>query len=238
MIWKHEQFVPYRVVVDSVNSFRQPKKVIAGTGEFIKSLDAGNLDRNASSLIYNGTSVSELAQKLSQIVLTDAEKARAIYVWIANHIDYDVEMFYSGQYRFVKPEEFLKTRQAICSGYAILYQALAKEMGLQSEIIPGTVKGVSYAVGQNDENHAWNAVKIDNAWYLVDVTCGGEQGLFKIDLNANLTLIISPHYPNNLFTIIFPLTLLDNCSKLVRQNSGLRHYLKSNRNFFSLGYRW
>lgn len=217
VMWKHEQFVPSGVVVDAWNllksnvpndlatSFTQPKEVIAGKDEVIKSLDDRKLDSDASSLTYNGASVSELAQKLSQIASTDAQKARAIYDWITNQIAYDVEMFYSGQYRFVKPEEVLKTRKAICSGYAILYQALAKEMGLEAQIIPGTAKGVSYAVGQNDENHAWNAVKIDNGWYLVDATWGAgiiQDRQFKRQFNPHYFAtppkqFIYDHFPSN-----------------------------------------
>ena len=63
-------------------------------------------------------------------------------------------------------------RQTICSGYANLYQALAKAMGLDAVIIAGTATGASYVVGDSEINHAWNAVKIDNQWYLLDATWG------------------------------------------------------------------
>lgn len=206
LTWKYNpRFVP-DAVVDSINAIQKPKKIEAGTDEAIKSKTVSKLAPQVSTLNYNGTSVSELAAKLSQFAVTDGEKAKAIYDWIAHHIAYDVEMFYSGQYRFVRPEDVLKSRKAICSGYAILYQALAKEMGLQAVIIPGTAKGVSYGVSQNnDENHAWNAVKIDNAWYLVDVTWGAgilQDRQFKRQYNPHYfatppAQFIYDHFPTN-----------------------------------------
>jgi transglutaminase/protease-like cytokinesis protein 3 len=46
-------------------------------------------------------------------------------------------------------------------------------MGLHSAIIIGYAKGLDYLVGDSSEaNHAWNSVKINNSWYLIDTTWG------------------------------------------------------------------
>jgi transglutaminase/protease-like cytokinesis protein 3 len=46
-------------------------------------------------------------------------------------------------------------------------------MGLKSVIVLGYAKGINYIVGENQQvNHAWNAVKIDKQWYLIDATWG------------------------------------------------------------------
>ena len=67
----------------------------------------------------------------------------------------------------------LKNRFAVCSGYANLYQALGEKMGLKSAVVIGYAKGLGYLVGNaSDANHAWNAVRINNSWYLIDATWG------------------------------------------------------------------
>ena len=136
-------------------------------------LDFALTDKRAASIHYNGVSVTELASLLSQYASTEAERARIIYSWISYHIDYDVPAYLSGQYGDVTPEGVLRSRKGVCSGYATLYQALAHAMGLEAVIIPGYGKGASYIIGKASEiNHAWNGVKIDQQWYLVDATWG------------------------------------------------------------------
>jgi transglutaminase/protease-like cytokinesis protein 3 len=137
--------------------------------------DYTNLDRYAATLNYNGTSTSELASLLSQYARTDIEKARIIYAWIAYHIAYDVESFFNGKYKYnsISPKTVLTTRKTVCSGYAELYKALATKMKLEVVIIEGYAKGYSYIPGAEfTVNHAWNAVKIDGGWYLLDSTWG------------------------------------------------------------------
>jgi transglutaminase/protease-like cytokinesis protein 3 len=133
------------------------------------------LDKLASSLNYQGSSTTELATILSRYGKNDLEKARLIYSWITSHIDYDAPSFFDGSYvrSDSSPEAVLRKRLTVCSGYANLFQALAKAMNLEAVVIEGYAKGDSYGVGgDRDVNHAWSAVKIDNAWYLMDTTWG------------------------------------------------------------------
>lgn len=149
----------------------QPIKI--GSSERLQNIDFSAIDYAAATLEYNGNSVDELAEILSGYAQTDTEKARIIYSWITKHIDYDTEAFFNNQFQFLKPEEILTQRKGICSGYAILFRALAKAMGLDAVAVTGYAKGDGYLVGDDTrENHAWNAVKIDGYWYLMDPTWG------------------------------------------------------------------
>jgi transglutaminase/protease-like cytokinesis protein 3 len=135
------------------------------------------IDNKALAVQYTGNSVKDLANILSQNAATEEEKARIIYTWITHNISYDVEalsdLFEKNIYPDVKAETVLNTRSTICSGYANLYQQLAQYMGLKSLIITGYAKGINYIVGKDNQvNHAWNGVKIDGNWYLVDTTWG------------------------------------------------------------------
>ena len=131
------------------------------------------IDRIALGTVYEGTSVTELTNFFKQYTKTDAEKARIIYTWIARNIAYDAQAFQKRQNSYYSPEEVLQHRRAVCAGYANLYQALGKAMGLEVVTVEGFAKGVDADESTSERpNHAWNAVKIDGSWYLVDVTWG------------------------------------------------------------------
>ena len=154
-----------------------------------KTSQLDQLDQQAASINYSGNSVEELAKILTPFATTETEKARLIYAWITQHISYDVQSFLKGNLDGLdlSPSGVLKSRLTICSGYANLYQSLAKAMGLNAVIIEGYGKGPSYGVGTDkDVNHAWNGVKVEGTWYLVDATWGAgaiDNQQFKANFN-------------------------------------------------------
>ena len=120
-------------------------------------------------------SVPALAAYLARAGSDDITRARALYRWIAGHIDYDVNGFRSGNYGDLSPEGVLRSRSSVCEGYASLAEALGSAMGLQVQVVPGWSKGYGYTSGQRFDgptNHAWNAVRIDGRWRLMDATWG------------------------------------------------------------------
>ncbi|MCM8595563.1 transglutaminase domain-containing protein [Accumulibacter sp.] len=119
--------------------------------------------------------VERLALHLASLASSDLEKARVIYRWLTANIQYDSVAYFSGQFPPMDPASVLSRRSAVCAGYANLFAALARAMGLQVEVVAGFAKGYRYAVGEplgNEPNHDWNAVRIDGHWYLVDATWG------------------------------------------------------------------
>ena len=121
------------------------------------------------------SSVDRLATALSKETTNDREKTRAIYRWITKNISYDTRAFFSGNLGDMSADRVLKTMKGVCDGYAQLFAALAQLMGLEAERVVGNSKGYGYVVGSKIEgpaNHAWNAVKINGAWRLVDCTWG------------------------------------------------------------------
>ncbi|MCP4443558.1 MAG: hypothetical protein GY810_32040 [Aureispira sp.] len=119
-------------------------------------------------------SVADLADYLSQGASTELEKARIAFSWIANNIKYDDDGFNSEDYGDLSPENVLKTNVAVCSGFSTLYEELCKELGLEAKSISGYSKGYSYTRGEvfDETTHAWNAVKVDGKWKLLDPTWG------------------------------------------------------------------
>ena len=125
------------------------------------------------------SSVTKNVEKLTQYLVkpakNDTEKVRSFYVWIAENISYDVKAFMHynpSRYQPVAPNEVLKQRKAVCQGYADLFQEMCHLVDIPSRIVPGYSKGFGYQGDHTFDNadHAWNAVRIDEQWHLLDVT--------------------------------------------------------------------
>lgn len=118
------------------------------------------------------TSVYALSIQINEVAFTDLEKSYAAFYWVASNITYDMESFFNGITPPYQPKEVLKTRLAVCSGYAYLFKALCDEMGITSQVLHGYSKGYGYVPRQpfDVSNHSWNSVQIDNRWYLLDAT--------------------------------------------------------------------
>jgi hypothetical protein len=104
---------------------------------------------------------------------SDSARVRAIYVWIANHISYDVKRFND---RDKNPDaqpqavtDVLSTRSAVCQGYSDLFVALCKAVGVNAIKISGYTKNQGKV---NIISHAWAAVELAGKWYLFDPTWG------------------------------------------------------------------
>ncbi|MEL6930526.1 MAG: transglutaminase domain-containing protein [Cyanobacteria bacterium J06600_6] len=180
--------------------------LLIGNGESFAQLNLEELDSVAKSLNYSGSSVKELANMLSQNAATEAEKARIIYAWITQHITYDVVAFenaiQNNSYPDVNSAKVLRDRTTICSGYSNLYQALAEAMGLESAIVVGYAKGATPPDDPRftEINHAWNSVRIDGAWYLLDATFGAgsiQEGKFTSEYNPYYFATVPQQFLNN-----------------------------------------
>jgi transglutaminase/protease-like cytokinesis protein 3 len=137
-------------------------------------------------------SIQSLATYLTAPATNDREKARAIYRWITHNIAYDDTSYFSGNFKVMNKEDAFKTRRAVCDGYAGLFKRLGEAAGLEVEDISGYSKGYSYTVAQTDTiNHAWNAVKIDGQWQLLDSTWGAG---YLDDKKKRFIRQFQPHY--------------------------------------------
>jgi transglutaminase/protease-like cytokinesis protein 3 len=133
-------------------------------------------DAYADATPYFATqSIPELAAYLVRSGPDELTRARALYRWVTRHINYDAIGFRSGNYGDVTAVATLRKRTSVCEGYARLTQALGAAMGLQVEIVKGYAKGIGFTAGQlfdGHANHAWNAVRVNGQWRLMDATWG------------------------------------------------------------------
>lgn len=134
------------------------------------------IDRHALNTPSSAEStIGSLAAYLIEPAKNDREKARAIFRWIAENIDYNVDVFFGGSSGSIRSEDVLKSRRSICYGYSDLFLSLANEAGLEAVRITGYGKGYGYVPGKpfsGPSNHAWNAVRINGSWYLIDCSWG------------------------------------------------------------------
>ncbi|WP_282038591.1 transglutaminase domain-containing protein [Saccharicrinis aurantiacus] len=152
-------------------------------------LHAQHYNRVDSVVLAYGrvTSYTELAEKITQDFSTEETKARGIYTWIANNVDYDVKKYrkfiknkgkkpkrkWKNHYEYeqsVSKKTFRK-QKGICGDYSILYKHLCSLCGVECEVISGFSKTREKEIGRKfGEKHAWNAVNINQNWKLIDVT--------------------------------------------------------------------
>jgi len=118
--------------------------------------------------------VQSLAAYLQRNAHSDIEKARAIYIWITNNINYDDNGFNSGIYPDNSAQAVLNSRKAVCDGFSNLYLALGQAMGLTIAKVGGYSKGYGYYDGMKFKkaDHAWNVIKISGRWRIFDATWG------------------------------------------------------------------
>lgn len=102
--------------------------------------------------------------------MTAYEKELAVHDYLVENVAYDVSE--SGEDAH-SAYGALVLGKAVCDGYAESFQTLMDMLGIECCFISGT---------GNNESHAWNMVKLDGAWYHVDVTFDdpvGSEGLIS-----------------------------------------------------------
>lgn len=115
---------------------------------------------------------------------SDYEKALAIHDRIVQNVVYDEEVYQ----RSKNNEDFyddaynaygcLVTKRAVCEGYSRAYQMLLQESGVETGVISGEATDSQGETG----GHAWNYIKLDDGYYLVDVTWDDPLGNNGIDI--------------------------------------------------------
>ena len=112
--------------------------------------------------------IDEVLAELSLDGLSDYEKAKEIYNYIAINVSYDYEHLGDSSYMLSHTAyAALIQKTAVCQGYASLFYRMAHEAGLSTRFVTGLVDG---------EAHAWNMVKIGDLYYYVDTTHASSSG--------------------------------------------------------------
>ena len=162
------------------------------------------IDKKALQLPDSLTkNTGDIAKYINANFTTDNEKARAIFIWLATNIRYDMDNMFAINFyekREDKISKPLSTRKGICENYATLFSDICTKTGIKSYVVEGFTKQNGFT---DYIPHAWCAAKIDDAWFIYDPTWGsgyvnGGKFIKKINndyYKVSPSTIIKSHIP-------------------------------------------
>ncbi len=140
--------------------------------------------------------ITELMDYLVVPTTSEKDKVVSIYQWLIQNIEYDRIAYRNGNKRINRSnQDILKRRKAICWGYATLFKAMCDEANIACEVISGYGKTtIDAKPNLKSPNHAWNSVKIDSVWYLLDATwdSGVVGGVSDFEQKYGYTYFLTP----------------------------------------------
>ena len=159
---------------------------------------------------------ANLSKYINENFQTEKDKARAIFIWLASNIQYDVENMFAINFYETKENKIsktLNTRKGICENYAALFTEIAGGCGIKSFVIEGYTKQNGFA---DYIPHAWSAANVDGTWFMFDPTWGSgyiNGGKFYKKINNEYfktppSTLIKSHIPfDYLFQLVnYPVT--------------------------------
>ena len=127
----------------------------------------------------NAQSVADITQQITEGKTTDSTKAEAIYDWLTQNIRYDHKHRYRVEGDTTlrqEPYNVVFLKKAVCIGYAKTFKEMCRLVGIEAFVVEGFPKNANGTVER--QGHAWNVVKLNNNWHLLDATWDAETGLF------------------------------------------------------------
>ncbi len=123
-----------------------------------------------SSLSEYDRAIYDRASAVLEEVLSDGmsdyEKERAVYAWLTANVEYDYDhysLFVQVSRDSFTPYNPLVAGKGVCLGFASTFQLLMDMAGVECLTVVG-------AAFDSREDHAWNMVRLEGAWYCVDAT--------------------------------------------------------------------
>ncbi|MBX3226830.1 MAG: hypothetical protein KF837_05935 [Labilithrix sp.] len=116
------------------------------------------------------TSIEAVGKYIAEREPDPKLRVKALHDWVADRVAYDAAGYTAhdvpaGSY---DPQAVFASRVGVCAGYAKLMVLLGKASGDEIHYVVGDARSQSAPL--EGEGHAWNAAKIDGAWYLIDAT--------------------------------------------------------------------
>ena len=149
------------------------------------------IDSIALSHDGNFSSVGDLALSLTATVSDPKDKARVIFRWITHHVRYDLQQLKNPSAKTklnveagdlekelvkidsIKSYQTAKFKKGICHDYSILFKNMCTAAGIECVYLIGQSRDFINPFSKSrNSDHAWNAIKINDRWHLVDCTWG------------------------------------------------------------------
>lgn len=163
----------------------------------------------AKSMSSSTIEISDLNDFVEKNISDKKEIAKFFYYWISLNIEYDHETADKKESETTQ-EEIIESenpviafnnRKAVCIGYSNLYNLFMDNFEIDCKIITGyakTLENLTLEIEQDGEfRHAWNVIKLDGSWKLVDTTWAKqfEENISDYYFDTKPQRLILSHYP-------------------------------------------
>ncbi|MBX2907441.1 MAG: hypothetical protein KF744_15460 [Taibaiella sp.] len=153
--------------------------------------------------VSHAQTTTEVADYINANFTSEPGKVRAVFIWVASNISYDVPNMFAMNFNETKEEKIkrtMKSRVGVCENYAAIFNEICGKVGLTADIVVGYTRQPAYT---NFVRHGWNAVRVNGAWQLFDPTWGSgvimdDQFVRKINdeyFNTAPSALIHTHMP-------------------------------------------
>ena len=168
--------------------------------------------KHTPSIQAENTSIISIAGQLTDGIANDYDKVLALHDWICSYMYYDTDSLNSDDTPPYYATEIVKSRKAVCLGFATLMAALCRSIDIPCNVVSGYALGVSggssvwsdATTDSEEQNHAWNEVYVDGRWIIVDPTwdCSNKiengefiegKGVSHIYFDSNLQFFSNNH---------------------------------------------
>jgi len=114
--------------------------------------------------------VSRLVRSLDVIGLPPQQQADRMFEWVIHRIRWDMKAYLGYKYRPFSPHYVLRRKKTVSDGYAQLYIAMLREVGIEAEIVEGYQQPYPLYEDLPLSNHGayWVVYRVDNRWVMAN----------------------------------------------------------------------
>ena len=184
---------------------------------------------------YYTNNPQKIVEKLISKEDNEIEKFKKIFSWVVVNIKYDVKQIKNNTpYEKKSISKILQRKKGLCGDYATLLDTLCHFAGITSVKVNGHARNLLSNVKDTifTENHAWNAVKLNNQWFLVDATWASSYAEYDYTKCSKVRLKILEYlYSNYKIKEVYSTNTKKSCVTELNelQKFQIRHYHFFNR---------
>ncbi len=121
--------------------------------------------------------ISKKAKEITTGLSDDYDKSKAIHIWLASNIYYDMDGLSASRSDLNQDINVLYDRIAVCEGYSSLAVSLLRSLGIPARKVSGyannvVIKGFYRSNGEliSEPNHTWYEAYVNDRWIICDST--------------------------------------------------------------------
>lgn len=175
--------------------------------KYMESINAREMGKTDPDAV-----ISMTVDEINKIQKDEYEKVKLLHDAVWYLVSYDSDSLAAG---IDLPQDYksvIGRGMSVCAGFSAVFSQFCKVAGIKEISINGYARGIGKfneswkpTDDPTQTNHAWNIVRIDNLWYLIDSTwdSGHTRNGKRDDYYSNAYIFVKPeefihtHYPSN-----------------------------------------